>query len=70
MQNLDVSEKLKQLPEEYQIEVADFVDFLLSRVPDRPDAARVLRETAGIWKDELNGVDYENALREQWKHRR
>jgi mRNA-degrading endonuclease RelE of RelBE toxin-antitoxin system len=71
MQNTDnLTEKLKPLPDEHQNEVADFVDFLLSRIPDTPDAARVLRETAGIWKGEADGIAYENALREQWKQRR
>jgi mRNA-degrading endonuclease RelE of RelBE toxin-antitoxin system len=71
MQNTDnLTEKLKRLPDEHQNEVADFVDFLLSRIPDTPDAARVLRETAGIWKGEADGIAYENALREQWKQRR
>jgi uncharacterized protein DUF2281 len=59
------TEKLKRLPEEHQHEVADFVDFLLSRTPDTPDAARVLRETAGMWKGEAEGIGHENALREQ-----
>lgn len=67
MQNKDLTEKLKRLPDEHQHEVADFVDFLLSRTPDRTDAARVLRETAGIWKGEVEGIAYKNALREQWK---
>jgi hypothetical protein len=71
MQNTDnLTEKLKRLPDEHQHEVADFVDFLLSRIPETPDAARVLRETAGIWKGEVDGIVYENALREQWKQRR
>jgi len=73
MQNKDLTEKLKRLPEERQHEVADFVDFLLSRTPDTPDtpdAAEVLRETAGMWKGEADGIAYENALREQWKQRR
>jgi hypothetical protein len=70
MQNKELTEKLKRLPEEHQHEVADFVDLLLSRTPDTPDAARVLRETAGLWKDEAEGIDYENAVREQWKQRR
>jgi len=35
MQNTDnLTEKLKRLPDEHQNEVADFVDFLLSRIPD------------------------------------
>lgn len=50
--------------------MADFVDFLLPRIPDTPDAARVLRETAGIWKGEADGIAYENAFPEQWKQRR
>jgi len=71
MQNTDnLTEKLKRLPDEHQNEVADFVDFLLSRIPYTPDAARVSRETAGIWKGEAEGIAYENALREQWKQRR
>ena len=66
MQNTDnLTEKLKRLPDEHQHEVADFVDFLLMRIPDTPDAARVLRETAGIWKGETDGIAYEDALREQ-----
>jgi len=64
------TEKLKRLPEEHQHEVADFIDFLLSRTSDTPDAARVLHETAGMWKGEAEGIAYENALREQWKQRR
>ena len=70
MQNKDLTEKLKRLPEEDQHKVADFVDFLLSRSADTPDATRVLRETAGLWKGEADGIAYENALREQWKQRR
>ena len=71
MQNTDeLAEKLKRLPDESQHEVADFVDFLMSRIPGTPDAARVLRETAGMWKGEADGLAYENALREQWKRRR
>jgi mRNA-degrading endonuclease RelE of RelBE toxin-antitoxin system len=66
MQNTDLTEKLKRLPEEHQREVADFVDFLLSRTPDTPDATRVLRETAGLWRGETDGITYENTLREQW----
>lgn len=66
----NLTEKLKRLPDEDQHEVADFVDSLLMRMPDTPDAARVLRETAGIWKGETDGIAYENALREQWKRRR
>lgn len=70
MQNTDnLTEKLKRLPDEHQHEIADFVDFLLSRIPEAPDAALVLRETAGIWKGEADGIVYENALREQWKRR-
>ena len=70
MQNADITEKLKRLPDEHQREVADFVDFLLSRIPDTPDAAQVFRETSGLWKGEADGITYENALREQWKRRR
>jgi mRNA-degrading endonuclease RelE of RelBE toxin-antitoxin system len=71
MQNTDsLAEKLKRLPDEHQHEVVDFVDFLLSRIPGTPDRTRVLRETAGIWKGEVDGIGYENALREQWKQRR
>jgi len=70
MQSKDLGEKLKRLSAEQQHEVADFVDFLLSRTPDTMDAARVLRETAGLWKGEVDGITYENALREQWKRRR
>ena len=71
MQNIEnLTEKLKQLPDENQHEVADFVDFLLSRVPETPDATRVLRESAGVWKGELDGIAYENAVRKQWEHRR
>ena len=71
MQNTNsLTEKLKRLPDEDHHEVADFIDFLLSRMPDARDAARVLRETAGIWKDEADRVAYENAIREQWKLRR
>jgi uncharacterized protein DUF2281 len=70
MQNTDeLTEKLKRLPDESQHEVADFVDFLMSRVPGTPNAARVLRETSGMWKGEADGLSYENALREQWKRR-
>jgi mRNA-degrading endonuclease RelE of RelBE toxin-antitoxin system len=70
MQNTDnLAEKLKRLPEEDQHEVADFIDFLLSRIPDTPDATRALRDTAGIWKGEADGIAYENALREQWNRR-
>jgi len=66
MQNTDnLTEKLKQLPDEHQREVSDFVDFLLSRIPDTTDAGRVLQETAGLWKGEADGIAYENALREQ-----
>ena len=71
MQKTDnLTEKLKRLPDEHQHEINDFVDFLLSRIPDTPDAARVLRETAGMWKGEAEGIVYENALRERWKRRR
>ena len=57
MQNTDsLTEKLKRLPDEHQHEVSDFVDFLLSRIPTTADAARVLRETAGIWKGEPDGI--------------
>jgi hypothetical protein len=70
MQNTDLTEKLKRLPEEHQHEAADFVDFLLSRTPATPNATRVFRETAGLWKNEVSGITYENVLREQWKQRR
>lgn len=70
MHNPDnLAEKLKRLPDEHQHEVVDFVDFLLSRIPDSPDLDPVLRETAGIWKGEADGTAYEDALREQWKQR-
>jgi hypothetical protein len=69
MQNSEnLNDKLKRLPDEHQQEVADFVDFLLSPVSDTPDAGRVLRETAGIWKGEVDDISYEDALREQWNH--
>jgi mRNA-degrading endonuclease RelE of RelBE toxin-antitoxin system len=71
MQSLkSLTSKLKQLPDEQQREVVDFVDFLLSRVSEPVDAARVLRETAGIWKDEVDGITYENRMRRQWERRR
>ena len=51
MQNIEeIADKLKQLPDEQQDEVADFVDFLLSRLHAVPEAEQALRETAGIWK--------------------
>jgi len=71
MQDLEaLTNKLKQLPDEQQSEVADFVDFLLLRLPEPPDAARTLCETAGIWKDEVDGITYEDNMRKQWGHRR
>lgn len=71
MQSLkSLTSKLKQLPDEQRREVVDFVDFLLSRVSKPVDAARVLRETAGIWKDEVDGITYENRMRQQWERRR
>ncbi|MEW6129460.1 MAG: DUF2281 domain-containing protein [Acidobacteriota bacterium] len=70
MQNLEeLTDKLTQLPEDKQREVADYVDFLISRLPKSLNANRILRETSGIWKDEMNGIAYENALRRQWKER-
>ncbi len=70
MQNTDnLAEKLKRLPDEHQHEVVDFVDFLLSRLPDTLNMDAVLRETHGIWKGEADGTAYEDALREQWKRR-
>ena len=71
MQNIEmIASKLKQLPDEQQNEVSDFVDFLLSRQPVSRDTARVLRESAGVWKDEVDGITYEDAMRNQWKRRR
>jgi hypothetical protein len=69
MQSKDLGEKLKRLSAEQQHEVVDFLDSLLSRTPDAPDTARVLRETAGLWEGEIDGITYENALREQRKQR-
>ncbi len=57
---------LSACPTSIQQEVADFIDFLLSRIPEEPDAARLLRETAGTWKGEADGITYEDALRNQW----
>lgn len=71
MQNTEtITDKLKQLPDEQQNEVSDFVDFLLSRHRTSPDTARVLRETAGIWKGEVDGITYEDDMRKQWERRR
>jgi len=71
MQNIEeIADKLKQLPDEQQDEVADFVDFLLSRLPALPEAERALRETAGIWKGEADGLAFEDTLRQQWERRR
>lgn len=70
-----ISMKLNRLPEEKQIEVEDYVDFLLSQLPvdaGRPeglDIDKVLDETFGIWPDEVDGVEYENRLRRQWRNR-
>ena len=71
MQDVEmIASKLKQLPDEQQNEVSDFVDFLLSRQPVSLDTARVLRESAGVWKDEVDGITYEDAMRNQWERRR
>jgi hypothetical protein len=71
MQNPEkLTDKLKQLPDADQQEIGDFVDLLLSRTRDVPDYARVLQETAGMWKGEADGIAYEDALREQWRQRR
>ena len=71
MQNIEqLKDKLAQLPEEQQREIGDFVDFLLSRLPKSVDPNRILRETSGIWKNEVDGVTYEDAMRAQWKERR
>lgn len=64
-----ITRKIQQLPYEKQIEVANFVDFLLSRAPDETDFEQTLNETAGIWKDELDGVAYEDQMRRQWASR-
>jgi hypothetical protein len=60
---------LKQLPDEQQDEVADFVDFLLSRLPASPEAEQALRETAGILKGEAEGTAFEDMMRKQWERR-
>ena len=71
MQNIEaIADKLKQLPDEQQDEVADFVEFLLSRLPAGPEPEQALRETAGIWKGEADGIAYEDTLRQQWERRR
>lgn len=71
MQNIEeIADKLKRLPDQQRDEVADFVDFLLSRLPATPEAEQALGDTAGIWKGEANGIAYEDALRSQWKQQR
>jgi hypothetical protein len=71
MQNIEeIADKLKHLPDEQQDEGADFVDFLLSRLPASPEAEQVLRETAGIWKGEADGLAYEDLMRKQWEQQR
>jgi mRNA-degrading endonuclease RelE of RelBE toxin-antitoxin system len=68
MQNVEeIANKLKRLPDQQQDEVADFVDFLLSRLPTPPQAEQALNDTAGIWEGEVDGVTYENAMRNQWE---
>lgn len=70
MHNIDsINHKLKQLPDEKQREVADFVDFLLSRLSEPTNSSQILRDTAGIWKDETDGIAYENTMRKQWEKR-
>ena len=65
MQNIEeIADKLKRLPDEQQDEVADFVDFLLSRLHATQEE-QVLSDTAGIWKGEVDGTAYEDTLREQ-----
>ena len=64
-----ISLKLKLLPDDKQVEVADFIDFLLSRLYEEPDAEQILDETSGIWAGELDGVAYEDQMRQQWERR-
>ncbi|MFL6215390.1 MAG: DUF2281 domain-containing protein [Blastocatellia bacterium] len=70
MQNIEkIADKLKRLPNEQQDEVADFVDFLLSRLHATTQEEQALSDTAGIWKGEADGTAYEDTMREQWKQR-
>jgi hypothetical protein len=64
--------KLRLLPDDKQAEVADFIDFLLSRLsPDAQadDFDQALSETAGLWPDLPDGLAYEDQLRRQWQNR-
>jgi hypothetical protein len=61
--------KLNLLPDEKRLEVFDFVDFLLSRLSQEAQEEafdQALDETAGIWPDELPGLEYENRMRQMW----
>ena len=64
--------KLRLLPDDKQSEVADFVDFLLTRLSQTTQEEafdQALQETAGLWPDELDGVAYEDQMRQQWQGR-
>ncbi len=64
--------KLQRLPDDKQIEVADFVDFLLTRLSPTAQEEpfdQALQETAGLWPDELDGIAYEDKIRQQWQGR-
>jgi hypothetical protein len=64
--------KLRLLPDDKQAEVADFVDFLLARLSQEAQEAafeQALHETAGLWPDEVDGLAYENQMRQQWQDR-
>ena len=64
--------KLRLLPDDKQAEVADFIDFLLAHMsPLVQEEAfeQALGQTAGLWPDELDGLAYENQMRQQWQGR-
>ena len=60
-----IAEKAKELPQEKQLEVLDFLEFLRTR----PRIRRPLRSPAGLWKDlgiNLSEEDIAEARREMW----
>lgn len=66
-----ITAKLRLLPADRLPEVAEFVDSLLAQLPepDEEEAEAILNETFGIWPNEVDGIEYENRMRQQWQRR-
>lgn len=70
MENIEtITRKLQKLSQEELREVADFVDSLLAPTGDEADFEQALDETFGIWRDEVDGIEYEDRLRRPWQQR-